>query len=282
MAESFSLKRFGSSSDDDKKQLLVEIVRAHTVSVRNEGYPTQIRRTIRDLADALNPQFEQANGISLSALADALWNVCALIDKRVNNDLAQRQNVLSRKSTAEIVNAFLKLYCPDNDKSATQFRAKVARARLTLHDLRGYITQQWDRGNFRLFYISMDEMVSCYPGPVGRRKLEEIVLLWSLELGSLAVAEPEHLHIEPLQIAPLINAARQPFIALCHVLTVTFLTADRGLCKPAQGNLRAGDEARTRDVHLGKVVLYQLSYTRSLRGTIMSSQPRHATFLIAW
>jgi hypothetical protein len=25
----------------------------------------------------------------------------------------------------------------------------------------------------------------------------------------------------------------------------------------------AGDEARTRDVHLGKVVLYQLSYTRS-------------------
>ncbi len=24
----------------------------------------------------------------------------------------------------------------------------------------------------------------------------------------------------------------------------------------------AGDEARTRDVHLGKVVLYQLSYTR--------------------
>ena len=27
---------------------------------------------------------------------------------------------------------------------------------------------------------------------------------------------------------------------------------------------RAGDEARTRDVHLGKVVLYQLSYTRVL------------------
>ena len=28
---------------------------------------------------------------------------------------------------------------------------------------------------------------------------------------------------------------------------------------------RAGDEARTRDVHLGKVVLYQLSYTRVVR-----------------
>src|SRR4029077_5041794 len=30
-----------------------------------------------------------------------------------------------------------------------------------------------------------------------------------------------------------------------------------------ESNLTAGDEARTRDVHLGKVVLYQLSYTRS-------------------
>ena len=30
-----------------------------------------------------------------------------------------------------------------------------------------------------------------------------------------------------------------------------------------QAKAGAGDEARTRDVHLGKVVLYQLSYTRS-------------------
>jgi hypothetical protein len=35
------------------------------------------------------------------------------------------------------------------------------------------------------------------------------------------------------------------------------------LCAPLQAKAGAGDEARTRDVHLGKVVLYQLSYTRS-------------------
>jgi hypothetical protein len=32
-----------------------------------------------------------------------------------------------------------------------------------------------------------------------------------------------------------------------------------------QAKAGAGDEARTRDVHLGKVVLYQLSYTRSFK-----------------
>ncbi len=41
----------------------------------------------------------------------------------------------------------------------------------------------------------------------------------------------------------------------------------------------AGDEARTRDVHLGKVVLYQLSYTRIFkRGVIMSRRLSDATF----
>jgi hypothetical protein len=45
----------------------------------------------------------------------------------------------------------------------------------------------------------------------------------------------------------------------------------------AQGKLTAGDEARTRDVHLGKVVLYQLSYTRSFErdNNVQPTAPRN-------
>jgi hypothetical protein len=41
--------------------------------------------------------------------------------------------------------------------------------------------------------------------------------------------------------------------------------------------MRAGDEARTRDVHLGKVVLYQLSYTRSFErdNNVQPTAPRN-------
>ena len=46
----------------------------------------------------------------------------------------------------------------------------------------------------------------------------------------------------------------------------------------SQAKAGAGDEARTRDVHLGKVVLYQLSYTRFLGGLIMSRHSKDATF----
>ena len=39
----------------------------------------------------------------------------------------------------------------------------------------------------------------------------------------------------------------------------------------ARRKIGAGDETRTRDVHLGKVVLYQLSYTRE-KPPVLNSQ----------
>lgn len=49
------------------------------------------------------------------------------------------------------------------------------------------------------------------------------------------------------------------------------------MCAPLQAKAGAGDEARTRDVHLGKVVLYQLSYTRSFErnNNVQPTAPRN-------
>ena len=49
------------------------------------------------------------------------------------------------------------------------------------------------------------------------------------------------------------------------------------ICASLQAKAGAGDEARTRDVHLGKVVLYQLSYTRSFErdNNVQPSAPRN-------
>ena len=48
------------------------------------------------------------------------------------------------------------------------------------------------------------------------------------------------------------------------------------------GKIGAGDEARTRDVHLGKVVLYQLSYTRSFErdNNVQPSMPRNLLIVL--
>ena len=54
------------------------------------------------------------------------------------------------------------------------------------------------------------------------------------------------------------------------------------ICAPLQAKAGAGDEARTRDVHLGKVVLYQLSYTRSFErdNNVQSTAPRNLLIVL--
>ena len=51
----------------------------------------------------------------------------------------------------------------------------------------------------------------------------------------------------------------------------------KATARSLQARAGAGDEARTRDVHLGKVVLYQLSYTRSFErdNNVQPSEPRN-------
>src|SRR4029077_3881974 len=82
---------------------------------------------------------------------------------------------------------------------------------------------------------------------------------------------------KPVGVLPLVDPPSKSFVRGCHVFGVTFLTFLQHLCKPARGKLTAGDEARTRDVHLGKVVLYQLSYTRSFErdNNVQSTAPRN-------
>ena len=212
MPQAFSLKRYGTNSTGNKAQVLAEIVRAHTVSVRNAGFPTQIRRSVRGLAEALSQQFEQAHGINLTGLVDMLWNIGELVGKRVNEDFSRRKDVLSRKSERQILDAFLKLHCSDDPALAAEFKGNVTNARLKLRDLRRYLINQWDRRNFKLFYISLNELVSCYPSSIERTKLEQIVRSWSLDFGSLALADPEHFFLDnPVWSKPIIYVGADRF-----------------------------------------------------------------------
>ena len=56
----------------------------------------------------------------------------------------------------------------------------------------------------------------------------------------------------------------------------------RSLQPPKAFGAGAGDEARTRDVHLGKVVLYQLSYTRSFERDNNVQPTKRRNLLIAF
>ena len=57
------------------------------------------------------------------------------------------------------------------------------------------------------------------------------------------------------------------------VIQVAALTSTGNRKSPLRrgGECGAGDEIRTRDIYLGKVVLYQLSYSRILKSIILDT-----------
>jgi hypothetical protein len=209
---SFSLKRYASPVNEKKfARLLSEMIRGHTSGVRNEGFPSQIRRTMMELTESLDSVFEARRGVKLTLLATMLWNVAELIGSRLNADFAHRMKVFRSKTPDEMVSKFLQLHCPDGDL-ASEFRENVERAQLSRSDLRGYLLDLWDRTNFRLFTLSLDDWVSAYPNPAGVPEVEWALSMWSLKLGELGSADAEHFFLDnPVWARPIIRLDRTIF-----------------------------------------------------------------------
>jgi len=60
---------------------------------------------------------------------------------------------------------------------------------------------------------------------------------------------------KPVQIPALIDAAGKPFVADCHIFSVTFLGVSFGLCKSLQGKLTGAYGARTRNLRRDRAVV---------------------------
>jgi hypothetical protein len=209
IANSFSLKRYGTGTT--KKDLLSEIARAHTVSVRNEGFPSQIRSTLHALLTPLDETFASLRKVKLTGLFRMLWNIGDLIGVRINDDFKLRRAVFRKKNANDIVREFLKLHCT-GEAEASRFREELSNAKLKLQDLRGYLNNLWDRQNFRLFYLSLEDFVSAYPEPADNSVIEQAILFWSLEFGSLASTNPEHFFLDnPVWAKPIIHVGPNRF-----------------------------------------------------------------------
>jgi hypothetical protein len=210
---SFSFKRFASSAEGKKgPELLSEMMRTHTAAVRNEGYASQVRRTMTEIVAPLDREFEERRGLRLASLATMLWNVATVVETRINEDLRERQVVLSRKKPTEIVEGFLEHHSSDEKRSA-EFRREIQEANLSIRDLRGYLITLWDHGNFKLFKLSLNDLISAYPDPVEASVIEQLVTLWSIQIGDLAGEDAEHFFLDnPVWSRPIIHFGPDHFL----------------------------------------------------------------------
>jgi len=95
---SFSMKRYGSPGGKGTR-LLSEMIRSHTSMVRNEGFPSQIKRTMAELVAPLDSAFESKRGLKLTLLAEMVWQLADRIGTQINNDFQQRLRIFRQKAS---------------------------------------------------------------------------------------------------------------------------------------------------------------------------------------
>ena len=94
----FGLMRLGRDTEETDSAVAAELMRQHTAFVRNDGFPSQIKRLHREILRSLDAEFLAREGYSLSMLSEALWKLFKLLEDRVNDDFAMRRQALEKGS----------------------------------------------------------------------------------------------------------------------------------------------------------------------------------------
>jgi hypothetical protein len=188
--------------------LVSEMVRQQTAFVRNEGYPSQIRRLLAGIARPLDREFERSEGFSLTQLIDALYALPQLVQDRLNEDKRRRHQVFAHRNRTEMIAAFARL----NNVSIDYVIAGLSPEIGELDALRAEMMTWMDTLNFRLFFFDVDTFASVLPSGMRKDIARPILDKLSIGLGELAACQPEHLVLEnPIWTRPIIHLGNGRF-----------------------------------------------------------------------
>ena len=204
----FGMKRIGRKVSEPAVSHAAELIRQHTAFVRNEGYPSQIKRMRHAIFSPLDDEFEKREGIKLSEYDAALWRLTDFFKEKLDSDLLERRKILRHDSPAAIIAAFSTLIGEDCDVVA----ADMAHFSHDIEAVRRAITFFIDSRNYRHFYFKAEQFQSLFDRPVGLGVCKRILKGMSITWGALHNLNPEHLILaNPVWKKPFIDVGNDSY-----------------------------------------------------------------------
>lgn len=208
-SKSYPLKRFAqldtSMSDAQRHRMRVlGEIRGHTQSVRNWGYPQQIKHIVSTLVAPLDDEVESQAGIRLQHLVTMWFEISSLILSRFREHVTRLAPIKGARSIKEAVDIFWSAV-PQVGKPEDMIGL------LTDHDLdlqkaRYFLLSYSDRLIPEIYTLSLADFLSKYPTPIEDTLLKHVLVNWSSNFGDLFGSEPENLFLaNPIWHRPLIN-----------------------------------------------------------------------------
>jgi hypothetical protein len=208
-SKSYPLKRFAqlnrsmSEAQRHRMRVLGEI-RGHTQSVRNWGYPQQIKHIVSTLVAPLDDEVASVTGIRLQHLVTMWFGISSLVLSRFRDHVIRLAPIKGAKSIKDAVEIFWSAV-PQVGKPEDMINL------LTGHDLdlqkaQYFLLSYSDRLIPEIYSLSLADFLSKYPSTIEDALLKNVLVNWSFNLGELVGSEPEHLFLaNPIWHRPLIH-----------------------------------------------------------------------------
>ena len=224
----FPLKRLKNGSLPTPKEEVEESIRLHTQGVRNIGYPQQILSMVKGIFGPINNEcIRSSKGISFIALADWLFALESLIERRIDAHAQFIFRIASARNKTKILHELKRLY-PKHAKSLKKFmRSWSAEKVKTSTCLQSLLESP------TVHKLSLDDLVACYPQTIDPPKLAEIADLLSIKPGDETITKTvDHLFMNnPVARRPLLKVEDGWVCPIPNLLIGGCLTVMEGLAE---------------------------------------------------
>ncbi|HEX8000872.1 MAG TPA: hypothetical protein VF528_20995 [Pyrinomonadaceae bacterium] len=209
-SKSFPMRRYAnldsSMSEEERQRMRVlEDIRTHTQSLRNWGYPQQVKRILVDLFAPTDDALEEETGVRIQSLVSMWFDISIIIIKRVQAHADKLAPVMGAKSVKEAVNIFWQ--AAQMTESTPEDLIKFLEEKgLSVENTRIFLLSYSDRFLSDVYTLTFKDFADAYQGDVNETTLKKIIAGWSLSFGDLARDNPEHFFLgNPVWRRPLIR-----------------------------------------------------------------------------
>ena len=207
--EASLLRRYAAISTsprrERKKAFLLEMVRAHTQTIRGTFYIEQGYRYMRLVLDRIEGPFLSQYGVTGSTLLTVLQALIEVIESRLNELSARQARFFRKRKPGDVAREFIREF-PEfavneaevlkgfSETGNPPDRLRYALVEFTCLKLPGCFT------------LSREDVASVCPAGSDVISIERVISEWSLSFGDLADANRDHLYLNnPVWQRPFIR-----------------------------------------------------------------------------
>ena len=193
------------SLEQRRRVQVLEDIRNDTVTVRNQEYPHQTGRIVRDLFGPMEDLIEQRLGVRISHLIDMCETINQTVDQRLD-EMWKPIKEIAKKNTIP-----------------SELRAIAREKKIDLREIQQRALLYTNEHLPEAYTFNIDEFCAAYPVQIDTDILRPILNVWAFQFGELKDQNPEYFFMgNPIWQKPLIRLNTDVFFWPLNIIFYSF------------------------------------------------------------